>query len=94
MAKGPTGTVHAKHRFEQAMDRQSGGSLSWSQVGPELIWTVLHVLTDDGDAVTFGKTSDGGALMMGVLSGGRVMKAYFDSAEAAETRLQALRDAP
>lgn len=78
-----------RHYFDQAGGSLSNALPTWIDVDSELLHKFVECVTLQGDACTFGRTSDGGALMVSVLSSGKVSKAYFPSVEALENRLRA-----
>jgi hypothetical protein len=60
-------------------DRASG-DLSYGQVSGDTLRECVKRITDRGDAVLFGRTTDGGALSIHVLSGGKATKFYVTDA--------------
>lgn len=81
-----------RHIWEELEQKQGHEHLAWSQVDNEVVTDAIHLLTGNGDAVTFGVTSDGGALMVSLLTGGKVLKSYFHRPEDAEQRLRGVRE--
>ena len=63
-------------------------TLSYSAIDASLLHDALVTVTDQGDAVTFGLTSDGGAYYVGILSGGSLEKFYLDSSDNASECLR------
>jgi hypothetical protein len=67
---------------------RTGGSLSYGQVEGTLLQQCVERVTNHGDAVLFGRTTDGGALSIHVLSNGRADKFYVtDASELMELLL-------
>lgn len=67
---------------------RSGGGLSYGQVEGSLLSTCVERVTDHGDAILFGRTTDGGALSVHVLSNGVAEKFYVtDASELMELLL-------
>lgn len=68
--------------------------LSWGSVHPDVLSETIAAVTDQGDALLFGRTSDGGALSLRVLSGGQTYSEYFATIELAQKGLgRILQDA-
>ena len=60
----------------------SGSVVSYGDADPETLRDVVRLVTDAGDAITFSKTSDGGAMSIGLIEDGLVTKVYAtDSVE-------------
>lgn len=59
----------------------------WSQVSGPKIKECIGFVTGCGDAVTFGRTTDGGALSVTVLSGAERIKQYATTPGEAEQLL-------
>lgn len=59
---------------------RTSGNLSYGQVEGSLLSTCVERVTDHGDAILFGRTTDGGALSVHVLAGGRAEKFYVTDA--------------
>lgn len=67
---------------------RSSGDLSYGQVEGSLLSTCVERVTDHGDAILFGRTTDGGALSVHVLSHGKADKFYVtDASELMELLL-------
>lgn len=93
--KGPNGReIETRSRWDQTAQDFTRERISFGAIDGELLASTVQLLTDDGDAVTFGITSDGGAYMVAVLSNGKVSKSYFDSSESLEMRLRSLGNVP
>lgn len=59
---------------------RSDRSLSYSQVSGDLLRECVERITNRGDAVLFGRTTDGGALSIHVLTDGKAEKFYVSDA--------------
>lgn len=66
------------------------GPVRYSEVPAELLRHAVDAVTSDGDAVTLGRTSEGGAYYVGVLSDGLLEKFYADSPDELATVLERL----
>lgn len=67
---------------------RTGGNLSYGQIEGSLLQQCVERVTNHGDAILFGRTSDGGALSVHVLSNGRADKFYVtDASELMELLL-------
>jgi hypothetical protein len=63
------------------------GSISWDQVDGKLLHDAVANWSSGGHAITLGKTSDGGALSIALLSGGKPYKLYAASVAEANDLL-------
>lgn len=64
--------------------------LSYSQVSGDLLSKCVERVTNRGDAVLFGRTTDGGALSVHVLSNGKADKFYVTDASELMELLEGL----
>lgn len=69
------------------------GSLRYRDAEAELLRDTIDAVTQDGDAVMFGRTSDGGALSISVYSSGRRKSLYAVSLDQLLQTLVELRQA-
>lgn len=53
-----------------------GDKASWEEADADLLWRVVTAVTEAGDAITLGKTRDGGAVSLTVLSGEERIRLY------------------
>lgn len=75
-------------RYAPLNGARTSGGLSYGQVEGSLLSTCVERVTDNGDAILFGRTTDGGALSIHVLSGGQADKFYVtDASELMELLL-------
>lgn len=65
-------------------------AVSWREVDAECLAAAVAAVTDAGHAITFGRTSDGGALSLTLLVAGTPHKTYPSSAAQAEDLLTRL----
>lgn len=65
-------------------------AVSWRDVDPESMVAAVAAITEAGHAITFGRTSDGGALSLTLLVAGTPHKVYPTSAGQAEDLLSRL----
>jgi len=65
-------------------------ALSYGQVGADLLQECISAVTSRGDALLLGRTTDGGALSIHVLSGGQASKFYVTDASELMELLQGL----
>lgn len=69
---------------------RSDRNLSYGQVDGDLLRECVERVTNRGDAVLFGRTSDGGALSVQILTGGKAEKFYVTDASELLELLQGL----
>lgn len=79
-----------KYRTE-AVGTTSG--VAWADVHAQSVINVLTAATSVGDSVMFGRTSDGGALMLTVYSNGVKDPMYWHSADDATIALDEMHAA-
>ena len=75
----------SKYAALQAGD--AAASVSWDEVDGRLVKAAICAATDDGCALIFGKTSDGGALSFTLLGPGAPVRRWFKNAQLAESFL-------
>lgn len=63
-------------KWAQMANRESRGSLTWADAGPEDLIAAIVNATEDGAAVLLSKTSDGGALVLQIWNGQGRHKLY------------------
>lgn len=68
----------------------SDRSLSYGQVSGSLLSECVERVTNRGDAILFGRTTDGGALSIHILAGGEASKFYVTDASELMELLQGL----
>lgn len=64
------------------------GPFDMSEVDPSLVHNAIVEWTSAGFAITFGRTSDGGAMGVHLLANGRKLPTYHSTVEDLEMRLQ------
>lgn len=80
----------AVSKYARLSERGAGVPVSWKDVSGPLIKGALAQATDDGCALIFSKTTDGGALSLTILDGARREKLYAKSIAQAEALLSEL----
>lgn len=68
--------------------------IQWADVSADTLAQAVAHWTEGGHAITFGCTSDGGALSISLLSGGKPFKLYAATAEEAEALLERVAGLP
>jgi hypothetical protein len=81
----PVGSKRTYGSFGSKRDREA---LSWGTADFDVIARAIEAVTAAGDALVFGRTTDGGALSLSVLSGGERYTEYASSVEDAEDALR------
>lgn len=71
---------------------ESGPTFAWDDLDESLVRDCVRNVVLAGDAIMFGRTTDGGATMVRVYSGGDAHTWYGPSTEAFEVVLRAIRD--
>lgn len=67
-------------------------AVSYGPCPEALLHDCVVAITDAGDAVTFGRTSEGGAYYVGVLADGQLEKFYLADVDLLVECLQGLAD--
>ena len=82
-------------RWQDAFVRSAAPDevVDWDAADPNLLLAAIVNWTRSGNAVTFGRTSDGGALSLTLLCGGERLKRYASSADDLAQLLEALAGA-
>jgi hypothetical protein len=81
------------HRYGGSVGSGKGRSVSYGDADGALLQRVVCAVTDAGDAITFGRTSERGAYYVGVLSSGMLERFYLDSVEALTACLEGIASA-
>lgn len=81
-------TNPAASKYAGLSDDASGVEASWEEVDGRVIKAAIVAATDDGCALIFGKTSDGGALSFTLLHTGAPLKKWPKTGQQAESVLQ------
>ena len=71
----------------------AGPPVSYGDADPALLHRVVCGVTNAGDAITFGRTSEGGAYYVGVLADGLLEKFYLDDRESLHDALLGIAEA-
>jgi hypothetical protein len=95
-AKGPNdgrnSTANpAVSKYATLSEADSASEASWEGVDGRAIKAAIVAATEDGCALIFGKTSDGGALSLTLLHSGAPVKRWPKSATSAESMLEEIR---
>lgn len=69
---------------------KAGTPIGWDEVDAVTVAGFVSAVTNAGDAVIFGRTSDGGALSVTILSGDDKHREYFNDPENATSALKQL----
>jgi hypothetical protein len=85
----PNTPKKAADRFKTRRVQQTDTPIGWDEVDAMALYALVCAATNAGDAVTFGRTSDGGALSVCILTDGPPHKEYYTDADQA---LSALRE--
>jgi hypothetical protein len=83
----------AQGKYSKYQARTSDVKATWSAVDEALILVALTNVTDDGAALLFGTTGDGGALVLTIYDGGVPVKLYARSSEEMNDHLRKIADA-
>lgn len=73
--------------WEQSESMQGSREFDLDVLDADLMMRACLMIVRTGAAFTVGLTSDGGALMVGVLQNGKISRTYFDKPEAANVRM-------
>lgn len=74
-------------RYSKLGAKKPQTAIAWAQVSGPKIKECIGFVTGCGDAITFGRTTDGGALSITVLSGAERLKQYATTPQEAEQML-------
>lgn len=74
-------------RYGGSAKGSPGKSVSYGDIAPEVLHRAVVAVTSAGDAITFGRTSEGGAYYVGVLSDGQLEKWYEDGVDSVQDAL-------
>jgi hypothetical protein len=80
-------------KYGKLRTTKAQGDISWTNVDGPTIKRCIVAVTSTGDAITFGRTSDGGALAVTVLSGQERHKLYAAEVDEAEDMLRSIEEA-
>ncbi len=73
---------------------RKASTLSWADADAGLLAEAIAHWTSGGHAITLGVTSDGGALSISLLSGGKPFKLYASSPEELQSLLERIGGVP
>jgi len=77
----------AVSKYARLSEESGGAPITWEEVDGRLIKAALVASTEDGCALIFSKTADGGALSLTILAGTDRHKKYASRVEVAESLL-------
>jgi len=87
----PVGT--GASRYERVASSASHKAVAtWEDADSETLWRAVCEVTEAGDALTFSRTRDGGAVTLTVLSGTERVRQYATGAEEIAELLQLVRE--
>jgi hypothetical protein len=78
------------HKYGGALGGVPGAGVSYGGVDAATLHDAITTVVDNGDAITFGRTSEGGAYYVGILCEGTLEKFYLDSGQDLESTLVAI----
>lgn len=98
MARKPTQVTHdlralsngASDKWSTNLTLSSRGKVTWMDADPQMLLAAVAAVTEDGAALLFSRTSDGGALALTVLVDGAAHKLYPASVAELREALQLL----
>jgi hypothetical protein len=73
--------------------RGSGEPADWTKVDPAIVWRLVCAVTNNGGAVRFGYSRDGGAYAVGILGDGDPYTDWVRPSEDVEAALGEIADA-
>jgi hypothetical protein len=71
-----SGNTRDSSKYASVLGAGSAGAVSYSTLDGNFLRDTVESVTSCGDAILFGRTSDGGALSVQLLSGGVATKFY------------------
>jgi len=66
---------------------------TWEEAEAETLWRTIYEVTNNGDAIMFGRTRDEGAVVLTVLAGDERIRQYATGPEEIAELLQVVREA-
>lgn len=93
MAMGKSNDPRASRYSRLGVGKQEVAKASWEEADPDALWRAIIAATEAGDAIMLGKTRDGGALVLTILSGNDRVKQYAHDAEEIAELLREVRAA-
>lgn len=91
MAVGKSARSASSRYASLGGDKPSAEKATWEDAEAESLWRTIVAVTDAGDAVTLGRTRDGGAVSLVILSGDDRIREYAHGAEEIEALLARVR---
>lgn len=90
MTTGTKKPAKGTHRYASLEGADVKTTISFGDCDAELLYRTIEAVTDAGDAMVLGRTSDGGALSLRILSGGQSFASYFPTTLALENALRSV----
>ena len=81
MAVGKSRNDGASRYSRLSVDSVKAESAHWEDAEADALWRAVCAVTEAGDAIMFGKTRDGGALVVTLMSGDERIKQYAHTEE-------------
>ena len=80
-------------RYQRISDSAARAELAtWEDADPDELWRTITAIVGAGDAVTLGRTRDGGALSLVILSGDERIRRYARGTEELSQLLGEIRE--
>lgn len=93
MAVGKSNDPRASRYSRVGAAKPEAAKASWEDADQETLWRTIQEVTAQGDAIMFGLTRDGGAVVLTVLSGDERVKQYATGEEEIAALLRLVREA-
>jgi len=93
VANRPPGGPGAGRYDRVAASASHKAVATWEDADSDTLWRTVCEVTEQGDALTFSRTRDGGAVTLTVLSGTDRVRKYATGAEEIAELLQLVREA-
>lgn len=93
MALGKSNDPRASRYSRVGAPKPEAAKASWEDADADTLWRTIQEVTSQGDAIMFGLTRDGGAVVLTVLSGDERVKQYATGEEEIAALLQLVREA-
>jgi len=91
MAVGKPDRTSASRYARISSDKPLSDQASWEDADQEDLWRTICAVTDAGDALTLGRTRDGGAVSLVILSGDERIRKYARGADELHELLAEIR---
>lgn len=74
-------------RLATLKSSEKSGSITWGDAPDSLLSSVIENVVEAGSLISFGRTSDGGALVLSILDSGEPTKFYFANREDLDAKM-------